>query len=324
MTVRLSATARRSARAATAIVGALVLTLTACSSSSSPSKKASASSTPKGTAAFPAVKGSYGTKPAITFPNANPTSKLQVKVLSQGTGPAVVSGQLLIADYLGQIWRGKVFDNSYDRKQPIATPIGTGAVIKGWDTGLVGKHVGDRVLLVIPPADGYGSAGSSGAGIKGTDTLAFVIDIVSAYSKTATGDAKAVPQKVSTAPVTVTGALGARPTIKVAKGAKFPTAAKTTILAKSTGAAVKAGFVVVQYEAIYYSGEEADSTFLRGQPQATGVGTAGQASPFDGLIGVPIGSRVLIVTPAQTAEGAQTALAIVVDIIAQSGPAKAS
>ena len=37
-----------------------------------------------------------------------------------------------------------------------------------------------RVLLVIPPKDGYGSAGSSAAGINGTDTLVFVVDIVDA------------------------------------------------------------------------------------------------------------------------------------------------
>jgi len=35
-------------------------------------------------------------------------------------------------------------------------------------------------MLVIPPADGYGSAGNSSAGIKGTDTLVFVIDILGA------------------------------------------------------------------------------------------------------------------------------------------------
>jgi peptidylprolyl isomerase len=268
------------------------------------------------------VKGSYGVKPTLTFANANPSKSLQVKVLSEGTGPVVTKGQLLIADYLGQIWRGKVFDNSYDRKEPIATPIGLGAVIKGWDDGLVGKKVGSRVLLVIPPADGYGSAGSSGAGIKGTDTLAFVIDLVSTYSKTDIGDTKAVPQTVSTAPVTVTGALGAEPKVTVAKGAALPTAAKTVVLAKSTGAPTKAGFVVLQYEAEYYNNTLADSTFQRGQPQATAVGVSGQANPFDGVIGVPIGSRVLITTPVQDTEGSTTGVAIVADIIAQSGPAK--
>jgi len=36
------------------------------------------------------------------------------------------------------------------------------------------------VLLVIPPALGYGKTGSAQAGIKGTDTLVFVVDILSA------------------------------------------------------------------------------------------------------------------------------------------------
>lgn len=320
--MRFSAFTRRG-RAALAIAAALLVVVSACSSSSSPGKKVSATKMPTGTALFPTVQGGYGTKPTLTFAKANPSKSLQVKVLSEGTGPVVVKGQLLIADYLGQIWRGKVFDNSYDRKEPIATPIGTGQVIKGWDLGLVGKKVGSRVLLVVPPADGYGSAGSAGAGIKGTDTLAFVIDIVATYSSTDTGDPKAVVQPVSTAPVTVTGALGARPTIKVAKGAAVPKTAKTVVLAKSTGAPIKAGFVVLQYEAEYYNNTLADSTFERGQPQATAVGVAGQANPFDGVIGVPIGSRVLITTPVQDQSGKTTGVAVVADIIAQSGPAKA-
>jgi len=73
-----------------------------------------------------------------------------------------------------------VFDSSWARNQPYTTPIGVGQVIKGWDTGLVGQPVGSRVMLVIPPAEGYGSTGSSGAGIKGTDTLVFVVDIIAA------------------------------------------------------------------------------------------------------------------------------------------------
>jgi peptidylprolyl isomerase len=73
-----------------------------------------------------------------------------------------------------------VFDSSWSRKQPYTTAIGVGQVIKGWDTGLVGQTVGSRVLLAVPPAEGYGSAGSSAAGIKGTDTLVFVVDIIAA------------------------------------------------------------------------------------------------------------------------------------------------
>jgi predicted sulfurtransferase len=42
---------------------------------------------------------------------------------------------------------------------------------------LVGKTVGSRVLMVVPPADGYGAAGSPPK-ISGTDTLVFVVDIL--------------------------------------------------------------------------------------------------------------------------------------------------
>jgi peptidylprolyl isomerase len=38
--------------------------------------------------------------------------------------------------------------------------------------------VGSLVIAVIPPADGSGAGGNSQAGIKGTDTLIFVVDIL--------------------------------------------------------------------------------------------------------------------------------------------------
>ncbi|MCW2549841.1 MAG: peptidylprolyl isomerase FKBP-type [Mycobacterium sp.] len=322
----------RRLRAAVATAGVLILALSACSSGSSPTNKVSASSSASGSAAgapsapaagalFPTVSGSFGTKPTLAFPKTKPSPDLQVKVLSTGKGPTVVKNNLIVVNYLGQIWQGKAFDNSFDAKAPLGTPIGAGKVIKGWDEALVGKKVGSRVLMVVPPSLGYGSAGQSAAGIKGTDSLAFVVDIVAQYSKTDIGDTKAVVQKVSTAPVTVTGALGARPKVSVAKGAKAPTAPKTTVLAKSTGAKVTAGTVVLQYEAVDYTGTVVESTFANGQPQSTQVAAASSGgNAFDGIIGVPIGSRVLIVTQVQSSTGTATPIAIVVDIVAELPP----
>jgi peptidylprolyl isomerase len=128
----------------------------------------------------PAASSTAG--PTIKIPATTTAPKtLQVKTLIKGTGPVVKKAQDLAVQYTGVIWRtGKVFDSSWARKTPLTTVIGEGQVIKGWDTGLVGQTVGSRVLLVIPPADGYGSAGASTAGIKGTDTLVFVVDILAA------------------------------------------------------------------------------------------------------------------------------------------------
>ena len=148
-------------------------------------KTASAHGTPeavKGTGLPTVSTSSPGTAPPVHIPQTAPSATLQVQTLIQGTGPVVKKGKLLVAQYEGVIWRtGKVFDSTWTRGAPAGFQIGTGQVIKGWDDGLVGKRVGSRVLLVVPPADGYGKQGSSQAGIKGTDTLVFVVDILGTY-----------------------------------------------------------------------------------------------------------------------------------------------
>ena len=40
--------------------------------------------------------------------------------------------------------------------------------------------IGSRVLITIPPALGYGKDGNTQGGIKGTDTLVFVVDVLGA------------------------------------------------------------------------------------------------------------------------------------------------
>jgi peptidylprolyl isomerase len=132
---------------------------------------------------LPAVgTSSAGTAPPVHIPQTGPPATLQSETLIQGAGPVVQKGKLLVAQYEGVIWRtGKVFDSSWKRSAPSGFQIGSGQVIKGWDTGLVGKRVGSRVLLVVPPADGYGTQGATQAGINGTDTLVFVVDILGTY-----------------------------------------------------------------------------------------------------------------------------------------------
>lgn len=134
-------------------------------------------------AGLPTVSGDPGTgNPKVTIPaGTKPPAALVSDTLIHGSGEAVASGRTLVMQYTGVDWNtGKNFDYSFT-KQAFSTVIGAGKVIAGWDKGLVGKHVGDRVLLVIPPSLGYGpSGGQSQAGIGKNDTLVFVVDIVDA------------------------------------------------------------------------------------------------------------------------------------------------
>jgi peptidylprolyl isomerase len=127
---------------------------------------------------LPIASGGFGDKPTFTFPETAAPEDLAVQVLVQGSGEAVQAGDSIEVNYYGQIWAGRMFDNSYDRGSSISFPIGIGAVIGGWDDGLVGQLVGSRVLLSIPPHLGYGPRGMPAAGIRGEDTLVFVVDIL--------------------------------------------------------------------------------------------------------------------------------------------------
>lgn len=119
--------------------------------------------------------------PTITVPDADPPAELVVQPLIEGEGDVVETGQTITVHYTGVLWdTGEVFDSSWESGTPASFPIGTGGVIPGWDKGLVGQTVGSQVLLVIPPADGYGDQGS-GDTIPGGATLVFVVDILDAY-----------------------------------------------------------------------------------------------------------------------------------------------
>jgi len=141
-----------------------------------------------GGGSLPTVTAHAGSAPTMTIPANNPPAALVTKTLVKGTGPKLVKGQFVIAQYTGYIWRTKkVFDSSWTSGSPFGFVIGASPeqVITGWDTGLAGQTVGSRVMLVIPPKDAYGTTGASQAGITGKDTLVFVIDIIDALKPAA-------------------------------------------------------------------------------------------------------------------------------------------
>ncbi|MDQ5840848.1 MAG: FKBP-type peptidyl-prolyl cis-trans isomerase [Chloroflexota bacterium] len=130
-------------------------------------------------AGLPTVKVDAKGVPVVTVPKTPPPTKAVVQVLIKGKGPAVKADQQVTVAYTGVIYgTGKIFDSSYTSGQPLKLAVTD--FVPGFTKGMVGQTVGSRVLLILPPADGYGAEGSPGAGIKGTDTIVFVVDILAA------------------------------------------------------------------------------------------------------------------------------------------------
>jgi peptidylprolyl isomerase len=118
------------------------------------------------------------TKPIIPRPSGSPPRRLRKEDIVRGKGPAAKPGDTLTVHYAGVAFStGEEFDASWDSGQPFSFPLGGGAVIPGWDKGLVGMKKGGRRMLTIPPEQAYGSQGSPPA-IGPNETLLFVVDLL--------------------------------------------------------------------------------------------------------------------------------------------------
>ena len=104
-------------------------------------------------------------------------SGLRYQILQKGSGAKASQGKEISVHYKGQLPDGRVFDSSYDRKQPIDFTVGVGQVIKGWDEGLQLLQVGDKARLVIPSHLAYGSQGAGGV-IPPDATLIFDVELM--------------------------------------------------------------------------------------------------------------------------------------------------
>ncbi len=124
------------------------------------------------------TSGPLATEPKVTPPSGPAPSKLEVKDLIKGTGAEAKAGETVTVNYVGVLYKGgKEFDASWKRKEPFSFALGKGAVIAGWDQGVVGMKVGGRRELVIPSALAYGAQGS-GSTIPPNAPLVFVIDLL--------------------------------------------------------------------------------------------------------------------------------------------------
>jgi FKBP-type peptidyl-prolyl cis-trans isomerase len=149
-----------------------------------PTQAATGAHVSSGGGALPSVTAKSGQAPVVSVPKNSPPKNLSVTTLIKGTGPKPADGDTVVAQYVGVIWRtGKVFSTTWPSSEQtdgmlFSFEYGQKLGVAGFADGLKGVPVGSRVMIVIPPSLGYGKDGNSDAGIKGTDTLVFVVDVL--------------------------------------------------------------------------------------------------------------------------------------------------
>jgi peptidylprolyl isomerase len=117
--------------------------------------------------------------PSVSPGTPPPPTTLQKKDLVVGSGAEAVAASTVDVQYYGANYEdGKEFDSSWKGGKPVTFPLGR--VIPGFSQGILGMKVGGRRVVVIPPALGYGAAGSPPA-VGPNETLVFVIDLVGVH-----------------------------------------------------------------------------------------------------------------------------------------------
>lgn len=109
-----------------------------------------------------------------------------VQVITQGTGTPVDTGKYISVNYTGTSWSGKKFDSNTDSTfghvGPYPFVAGTGAMIKGFDEGVLVLNNGGKARIYIPSVLGYAGQPSS-PNIKPYENLIFDVEITDVQEK---------------------------------------------------------------------------------------------------------------------------------------------
>ncbi|HXW88408.1 MAG TPA: FKBP-type peptidyl-prolyl cis-trans isomerase [Streptosporangiaceae bacterium] len=248
------------------------------------------------------VTGSFNTAPTVTIPAEQPGTNLVISKPIRGSGAPLKAGNAALANVAVYKWSGtshSLVDSTFSTG-PQMIPADTG--LPGLVTALKGARLGSRVVAVLPPKYGYGSSGQSSLGVTGSDTLVWVIDLLQQYPGTQSASGTQVSSGGGALP-TVTAKPGQAPVVTIPATAP-PGKLSVTTLIQGTGRPLATGdTVVAQYvAAIWRTGKVFASTWPStdqpdGVPFSFRIGGDVLPGLSEGLTGVKVGSRVMVVIP---------------------------
>ena len=270
---------------------------------------------------LPAIDLREGRSAPVMEPADGPPPKeITAEVLEAGDGPEIGPDDVVTANYTGYLWDGEQFDSSFRHSAAQSSESGEGPeaasvplveslnrLVPGWKWGLAGTHVGDQVLLVIPPQWAYGD--QDRGPIPADSTLVFVVNVTDAVSISTDVLAEAKPTGAELpAGLSVSGSLAAEPKVEFTREAPEPKTQEKVVLAEGQGPvvtdsdAVEAHCVFGDWGSAPSSSTWADGRLDGFQPQ-----------PGSLLTGQKVGSRVLYLSPA---DGEHPAEYTLLDIVA--------
>lgn len=261
--------------------------------------------------------------PTVSFPTPINSTKIETKIVVEGTGTKFVGNQSVALEYSGfNGATGKKFlASNYDGSNTTAEFLKKGG-LPDFCSALAGVREGSRVALLFPAKFAHNNAGVEASGVGKNDAIIFVFDIKSVSLAQAVGDSQLPQAGFPTVTLSPTGTPG----LTFPKTAA-PTEFKVSTLIKGRGAKVKKDqLATVNYTGFVWDGKTFfDSSWSSGQPAQFKL-SDGQLIPgfIKALVNQTIGSQVIAIIPPADGYGSQeqslipanSTLVFVVDILA--------
>lgn len=279
-----------------ALVAVLGLSLlSGCSST------ASDASAPRVKEKFPAVTGELGQAPQMEAGSGKAPTSLQVRVLYEGEGRSVTAKDQVLMDTLGNLWDGKTVMSTF-RVGDSAQGYAMSEVIPGWKQALIGKKLGSRIQITVPPQLGF--QGEAAKRIPANSTMVFVIDLISAMdlsNVSALKQAKKIDKSFDKLPkgLKISGAPGSQPQVTIDPALPAPKTKQVIMLYQGKGENLEPDdFPGVHLTAASYE----DGTWSKvssSWPSGKMVSTPSTVQTTPQFLGVPVGSRMVMIEPAE-------------------------
>jgi hypothetical protein len=242
------------------------------------------------------VTGPFDKMPRVTIPHEDPSGNLVSSIPIKGTGARLISGDYTLVNVISYEWSGTkstLQESNYEGGYA-AYLIPPHSGLFDLVTARQNPTLGSRIVAVVPPRYERGSGGG---------TLVLVVDLLQQFSPDASASGTRVSQGGGKLPTVSFPPIGQAPTVKIPDNSP-PTRLSVTTLIKGNGPKLAPGdTVVAQLVAVdWRTGDVVEQSWgSSAQPGAEPLSflLGGQlvAGWKDGLPGVTVGSRVMLVVP---------------------------
>ncbi|HET6562835.1 MAG TPA: FKBP-type peptidyl-prolyl cis-trans isomerase [Marmoricola sp.] len=250
------------------------------------------------------VSGEFGEKPEIKIDGLD-VEKVQSAELIEGDGAEVTKDSYV--DYRFSIVNinGDEVASNYQENAP--TELVVAEQPESIIDAVVGTHIGSRVAIAIPVKDLVGEQGAPQAGLEPDDDMVLVFDMLEEVEPPLEGPEGDEVDPPADAPKVLGGEDGVTGLDFSDAPAKAPKKLQVIPLIEGDGPEVKQGdnVTVDYYGAVWGAEEPFDESYSR-TPATFPLTPGGLIEGWvQGLEGVKVGSRVMLVIPPELGYGAE-------------------